>query len=205
VNYNASREAAEFLVAGFGASAIAVQADVSKPAGAGQLARTVRDRFGRIDAVVCNAGVTKDALLIKQREEEWDRIMAVNLGGAFHMIQACAPLMHDGGHIIVISSYSGLKGKSGQAAYSASKAALLGLMKTAARELADRNIRVNAILPGYMATDMGAAAEQAIAAAKSDSLLNTLSDPAEIASFIAYLVTTRTVTGQTFVFDSRIV
>jgi NAD(P)-dependent dehydrogenase (short-subunit alcohol dehydrogenase family) len=131
--------------------------------------------------------------------------MAVNVKGAFNVMKACVPLMKNGGHVVNISSYSGLKGKKGQAAYSASKAALLGLTKTAACELAPGNIRVNAVMPGYMPTGMGTAAYDAVEQAKAESLLNCLSDPREMAQFIAWLVTTKTITGQTFVFDSRTV
>ncbi len=131
--------------------------------------------------------------------------MAVNIKGAFNLIKSFVPIMNNGGHIINISSYSGLKGKAGQAAYSASKAALLGLTKTAALELGSHGIKVNAVLPGYMATSMGRAAAGALKVAAFDSLLNTLSDPREVARFIAYLTTTDSITGQTFIFDSRIV
>jgi len=113
--------------------------------------------------------------------------------------------MNNGGHIINISSYSGLKGNKGQAAYSSSKAALLGLTKSAAIELAARDVKVNAVLPGYMPTGMGSIAASALERAREESLLHTLSDPCEVARFIVYLSTTKTITGQTFVFDSRIV
>jgi 3-oxoacyl-[acyl-carrier protein] reductase len=113
--------------------------------------------------------------------------------------------MKKGGHIINISSYSGLKGKKGQTAYSASKAALLGLTKTAAIELAKHRIRVNAILPGYMPTKMGIKAGEALTRAKETSLLNTLSDPKEAARFIVYLAGTENITGQIFCLESRII
>lgn len=113
--------------------------------------------------------------------------------------------MTEGGHIINISSYSGLKGKEGQAAYSASKAALLGLTKTAALELAVNNIRVNAVLPGYMPTGMGLGAGAALDRAKNDSLLKVLSDPKEVAKFIIHLAGMENITGQIFCLDSRII
>jgi NAD(P)-dependent dehydrogenase (short-subunit alcohol dehydrogenase family) len=165
----------------------------------------VVDKWGGVDIVVNNAGVAKDRLLIKQSEEDWDSVMVVHVKGALNLIQSCVPHMNHGGHIINISSYSGLKGKEGQAAYSAAKAALLGLTKSAALELATRGIKVNAVLPGYMFTGMGSAATDSLELARRESLLHTLSDPLEVARFIAYLVTTKTITGQTFIFDSRIV
>jgi NAD(P)-dependent dehydrogenase (short-subunit alcohol dehydrogenase family) len=110
-----------------------------------------------------------------------------------------------GGHIINISSYSGLKGKAGQAAYSASKAALFGLTMSAAKELSEYNIRVNAILPGYMMTEMGTGARKASEKAKNDSILKILSQPAEVADFILHLVKTENISGQIFNLDSRII
>ena len=205
VNYFRSHDAAEAVAAGIGEGTIAVQADVADFEQVSAMCRRVADLWGRIDIVVNNAGIARDSLLIKQKEEDWDRIMAVNLKGAFNVIKACAPFMPGGGHIINISSYSGLKGRAGQAAYSASKAALLGLTGTAAAELAGAGIRVNAVLPGYMPTRMGAGAASPLEAAKRDSMLNELSDPVEVAAFIVNITTLHSVTGQTFVLDSRII
>jgi len=205
VNYHRSREAAEAVVTELGGNAIAVQADVANFGEVQCMGRRIFDLWGSIDIIVNNAGITNDALLIRQREEDWDRVMAVNVKGAFNVMKACVPLIKKDGHVINISSYSGLKGNKGQAAYSASKAALLGLTKTAALELAPNGVRVNAVLPGYMSTGMGTAAFRSVAQAKAQSLLLSLSDPRDVAQFIAYLVTTKNITGQTFVFDSRIV
>jgi 3-oxoacyl-[acyl-carrier protein] reductase len=205
VNYHRSREAANVFVTELGDNAIAVQADVGNFGEVECMSRRIFDLWGRMDIIVNNAGITKDALLVKQSEEDWERVMAVNVKGAFNVMKACVPLMKQDGHVINISSYSGLKGNKGQAAYSASKAALLGLTKTAALELALNNVRVNAVLPGYMSTGMGTAAFGSLEQAKAVSLLLSLSDPRDVAQFIAYLVTTKNITGQTFVFDSRIV
>jgi 3-oxoacyl-[acyl-carrier protein] reductase len=205
VNYHRSREAADAFVAELGDKATAVHADVGDFGEVEYMARRAFDLWGRMDIVVNNAGIVRDALLVKQSEEDWDRVMAVTVKGAFNVLKACVPLMKNGGHVVNISSYSGLKGKKGQAAYGASKAALLGLTKTAARELAPDNIRVNAVLPGYMPTGMGTTASGSLEQAKQESMLHCLSDPCEVAQFIAWLVTTKTITGQTFVFDSRIV
>jgi NAD(P)-dependent dehydrogenase (short-subunit alcohol dehydrogenase family) len=109
-----------------------------------------------------------------------------------------------GGHIIHISSYSGLRGKAGQAAYSASKASVIGLTVTLAKELAEYNIKVNTLLPGYMPTQMGSKATEAMKKASEESILGTLSNPEEVSGFIAFLVNTCTVTGQVFSLDSRI-
>lgn len=205
INYLESEKSAQKIVRATGDAAIAVKADVSRFEDASRMAETVRKKWGKVDVLINNAGITKDSLLIKQSERDWDRIMDVNLKGAFNCIKAFALLMKDGGHIINISSYSGLKGKEGQAAYSASKAALLGLTKTAAIELAEYKIRVNAILPGYMSTKMGISADEALKRAKEASLLNTLSDPEKVARFIVYLAGTENITGQVFCLESRII
>ncbi len=205
INYFESEESAREIAEIMGDTVIAIKADVSRFDDVSKMGEVAYKKWGRMDALINNAGITKDALLIKQSEKDWDRIIDVNLKGAFNAIKAFAPLMKEGGHIINISSYSGLKGKEGQAAYSASKAALLGLTKTAAIELAEHKIKVNAVLPGYMLTKMGLGAEEALKKAKSDSLLNTLSDPKEAARFIVYLAGTENITGQVFCLESRIV
>ena len=205
VNYHTSRGAAKKLIADLGDKAISVQANVCVRDEVSAMVDRVADKWGGVDIVVNNAGIAKDALLIKQSEEDWDSVMMVHVKGALNLIQSCVPHMNHGGHIINISSYSGLKGKKGQVAYSAAKAALLGLTKSAALELAAHGIKVNAVMPGYMSTGMGNAATASLELAKRESLLHTLSDPLEVARFISYLVTTKTITGQTFIFDSRIV
>ncbi len=205
VNYRRSEARAGEIVGKLGSSSMAVRADVSVYPEVLRMADDITGRWGRLDVLINNAGITRDSLLIKQGEKDWDSVMDVNLKGVFNSIKAFVPLMKEGGHIINISSYSGLKGKEGQAAYSASKAALLGLTRTAARELAEKGIRVNAVLPGFMPTAMGAVAGNALEKAKQDSLLNTLSDPGEVARFVVYLAGTRNITGQVFCLDSRII
>jgi len=165
-----------------------------------------KDRFGRLDVVINNAGVAKDNLLLRQSEEEWDATIETNLTGCFHVIREAAPLMKSsgGGHIINISSYSGVKGKVGQAAYSASKAALIGLTVSAARELAGYHIRVNAVIPGYMMTEMGAQSPKAIKQAEEENLLHTLTDPVHIARGITAIAEMDYITGQVISLDSRI-
>jgi 3-oxoacyl-[acyl-carrier protein] reductase len=182
-----------------------VRTDVGKTDEMQAMAEEVSRRWKVADVLVNNAGVSCDSLLLKQSEEDWEKTMTINLKGVFNAIRAFVPLMKHGGHIINISSYSGLKGKTGQAAYSASKAALLGLSRSAAIELAPAGIRVNAILPGYMATDMGKASAGALSGAREESLLKTLSDPEEVSDFVLYLSGTSNITGQIFSLDSRII
>lgn len=205
INYLESNRLAHELVETMGDRAMLIRADAGKFADVSAMANQVYENWGSVDILINNAGITKDALLIKQSEEDWDRIIDVNLKGAFNCIKAFAPIMKNGGHIINISSYSGLKGKEGQAAYSASKAALFGLTKTAAIELASSKIKVNAVLPGYMLTKMAIKAEKASKKAKKESLLNTLSDSKEIAQFIVHLTETKNITGQIFCLESRII
>jgi 3-oxoacyl-[acyl-carrier protein] reductase len=205
VSYLNSQEEADAIVAGLVEDATSERADVVDYGQVVRMCRRVFELWGSVDIVVNNAGITRDSLLVKHSEEDWDRVMAVNVKGVFNVIKACAPLMKEGGHIVNISSYSGMKGNTGQAAYSASKAAILGLTKTASLELAAHGINVNVVLPGYMHTSMGTAAAGALETAKQNSMLHKLSDPREVAQFIAYLVTTTSITGQTFILDSRIV
>jgi 3-oxoacyl-[acyl-carrier protein] reductase len=206
VNYFHSMEEAGEVMLGTGIPSIALKADVGNSHEVEKMAETVRQQWGRIDVLVNNAGIARDGLLIRYREDEWDEVMRVNLKGCFNMVKYFAPLMikSGGGHIINISSYSGFRGKAGQAAYSASKASVAGFSCSLARELGGYNIKVNCVLPGYMPTEMGMGAEQAMKTAEEESVLRRLSDPAEVAEFITYLVTTETITGQVFCLDSRI-
>ena len=170
------------------------------------MAKKVRDLWGKVDVLINNAGIARDGLLLEYQEKDFDEVLRVNLKGCFNTVRAFAPLMagSEGAHIVNISSVSGLKGRAGQAAYSAAKAGVIGLTLSSARELAGQNIMVNAVLPGYMATDMGRAAEKAITRAAQESMLRALCEPSEVARFIALLVTARNVSGQVFCLDSRI-
>jgi 3-oxoacyl-[acyl-carrier protein] reductase len=205
LNYLSAEVSAKELIKNREGYALAIKADVGDAKQVREMLRQTNEFFGRLDIVINNAGITRDNLLLKQTEEEWDAIFRTNLTGCFHVIRAAAPLMIEtgGGHIINISSYSGVKGKAGQAAYSASKAALIGLTVSAARELAEHNIRVNAILPGYMMTAMGSAAGKAAEKAKEESLLHALIEPSVIAKSIVSLASSGYITGQTISLDSR--
>jgi 3-oxoacyl-[acyl-carrier protein] reductase len=207
LNYRSSDEEALGLLEEIGsAHGLLVKADVGDMKQVERMTAEIKEKFGRLDAIINNAGVTMDNLLLRQSEKEWDETIRTNLRACFNILQVLAPVVGHcgGGHIINMSSYSGVKGKAGQAAYSASKAAVLGLTRTAAIELAERNIRVNAVLPGYMATGMGTGAESAMGRARRDSVLEKLSDPAEVAAFILYLLKTQNITGQVFSLESRI-
>ena len=139
-----------------GTEAIAVRCDVSVAAEVEQLVKTAKETFGRIDILVNNAGITRDGLLLRMKEEDWDAVLDVNLKGAFLCTRAVSKLMTKQrcGRIINIVSVVGQMGNAGQANYCASKAGLMGLTRSNAHELAKRNITVNAVAPGFIATDM---------------------------------------------------
>ncbi len=207
LNYRTADKEAHALLDEIAApGALLVKADVGDAAQVERMAAKIEKKFGRLDVIINNAGITRDNLLLRQSETEWDETIRTNLKGCFNVIKALSPAIarSGGGHIVTISSYSGVKGKAGQSAYSASKAAVLGLTRCAAIEFAGHDIRVNAVLPGYMETGMGAGAEKAMGKAKKDSILGTLSDIGEVSAFILYLLKTRNITGQVFGLESRI-
>lgn len=207
INYQSSEAGASALERELGKQCLAVRADVSVKKEVDAMAELIGKTFGRLDNLINNAGVSLDGLLVRCREEDWQRVFDVNLKGCFHCTRAVFPLMGNagGGHVVNISSFSGVKGRGGQAAYSASKAALIGLGMTLAREMAEHNIRVNTVLPGYMETAMGEGSPQALERAEQESIMHRLSDPREVADFIAFLCSTKGITGQVFSLESRIV
>ncbi|UCG78343.1 MAG: SDR family NAD(P)-dependent oxidoreductase [Nitrospirota bacterium] len=207
LSYLSSSSKASSLADNLGPRCIVFCADLSKKEDVAGLRSFIAEKFGKLDNLINNAAITKDGLLIKYSESDWEKIMAINLKGAFIIVKEMVPLIiaAGGGHIVNISSYSGVKGKAGQSAYSASKAGMIGLSISLAKEFAGDNIRVNTVLPGYMETNMGAVAKEAMAEAKDDSLLGLLSDPDEAAGLVEWLCSTSRVTGQLFALDSRII
>jgi 3-oxoacyl-[acyl-carrier protein] reductase len=165
--------------------------DVADRASVDAMVRAVLARFGRIDALINNAGITRDARLVNMTEAQWDAVMDVNLKGVFHCTQAVAPTMlaQGSGVIVTSSSISGVYGNFGQGNYSASKAAIIGLTKTWARELGPKGIRVNAVVPGSIATPMlKAVPSQVLAQIEQSSWLRRLGQPDEVARVYAFLV-----------------
>ena len=157
VNYAGSREAAAEtaeLCRQLGAEAEVFQADVASPDACEALAAAVKERFGRLDILVNNAGISRDGLLMTAKEADFDQTLDTNLKGAYFCTKAAAKMMlrQKYGRIVCLSSVVGLRGNPGQTAYAASKAGLLGLVKAAAKELAGRDITVNAVAPGYIET-----------------------------------------------------
>lgn len=207
VHYRERKQDAEKVAQGI-ADSITVRADVRNAAEIRSLVDSVVARWGRVDLLVNNAGMSGESLLLKTDVQDFQKIIETNLSGPFYFIRCVAGHMvkEKKGHIINVSSYAGVKGRAGLSAYAASKAGIIGLTRTAAQELGSYNIMVNAVLPGYVMTDMGATAhEKARTLAREESVLNRFSEGETVAEFIWYLSRTGGVSGQVFNLDSRIV
>jgi 3-oxoacyl-[acyl-carrier protein] reductase len=174
-----------------GASVHGVVADVARREDADRLVEAARERFGRLDLLVNNAGITRDGLLIRMKDDDWDRVVETNLKGAFLMTRAAARVMvrQRSGRIVNIASAAGAMGNAGQANYSAAKAGLVGLTKATARELAHWGILVNAVAPGLIDTDMTAAvpaeAREALLAQVPLKRMGSAREVAEMVGFLA--------------------
>jgi 3-oxoacyl-[acyl-carrier protein] reductase len=190
VNYANSSQAAEAVVAeimAMGSSAIALQADVSKPDQVDALMNTVMEKWGRMDVLVNNAGIARDTLLLRMKLEDWQAVIDLNLTGVFLCTKAVSKVMlkQRSGRIINLTSVVGEMGNAGQANYSAAKAGVIGFTKTIAKEFAPRGITVNAVAPGFIATDM-------TADIKTDDILKFIplgryGQPEEVAGLIRFL------------------
>lgn len=193
-----------------GGSALALQADVSNPADVKALFKSVLDRWGALDILVNNAGITRDGLLMRLKPDDWDAVLDVNLKGAFLCMQAAVrPMMRArSGRIINISSVTGLMGNPGQAGYTAAKSGLIGLTKTAAKELAGRGITANVVAPGYIPTEMTEKLPDNLKEKILEQVpLGTPGKPEDIAAAVAFLASgdAAYVTGQVLVVDGGMV
>jgi len=203
INYRSSEAAAVQLAAELGGTA--VQADVSTEGGATALVEAA-NAFGSIDVLVNNAGITADSLSMRMSDDQWDDVLRVNAGGTFRMIRAVLPIMarQRSGSIVNLSSVTAIRGNVGQANYSASKAAIHGMTRSIAKEMARRNVRVNAVAPGFVETDMTAQlSDRILEAARSEIPLRRLGLPQEIADVVCFLCGPGSsyITGQVFVVD----
>lgn len=209
INYNGSRERAEEVKKEIEAAqgkAEMYQCNVSDFAQCEAFIQSVIQTYGRIDILVNNAGITKDGLLMKMSEEDFDKVMEVNLKGTFHTIRFASRQMlkQRSGRIINMSSVVGIRGNAGQANYAASKAGVIGLTKAAARELASRGITVNAIAPGFIETEMTAVLSDAVKEASIAQIpLGKFGRPEDIAKTAAFLASDGAayITGQVIQVD----
>lgn len=189
-----------------GGKALAVRVDVALPADAERLADATLKAFGRIDILVNNAGITRDNLLLRMKEEEWDRVMAVNLKGCFNCTKAVVrPMMKQrAGKIINLSSVIGLMGNAGQANYAAAKAGILAFTKSAAKEFGSRNLQINAVAPGFITTDMTAGLGEDVKKKMQEQIpLGRLGTPRDVANAVLFLASDLSdyVTGQVVTVD----
>lgn len=209
VNYNGSEAKANEVVEEIkaaGGEACAVQCSVADFAACGEMIQGVLDKYGRIDILVNNAGITKDNLVMKISEEDFDAVLDTNLKGTFNTIKHMyrAFLKQKSGRIINMASVTGILGNPGQANYAASKAGVIGLTKSVARELASRGVTVNAVAPGYIDTDMTQAMTDATKEAVLSQIpLKRVGNTKDIAETVAFLASDKAsyITGQVISVD----
>ena len=213
INYNGSKEKAEAVkseIEAAGGQAEVYQCDVSDYTACETFIQTVIKEEGSLDILVNNAGITKDGLLMKMSEEDFDKVLDTNLKGAFNTIRFASRQMlrQKGGRIINMSSVVGVSGNAGQANYAASKAGVIGLTKAAARELASRGITVNAIEPGFIETDMtDVLSDKVKEASEAQIPLGHFGKPEDVAAAAAFLASeeARYITGQVLHVDGGMV
>jgi len=213
VNFAGSTAAAEAVAAEIekmGRKAILVQGDVSQTEVCAEMIDKVVKELGRIDILVNNAGITRDTLLLRMKEEDWDAVLNTNLKGVFNCTKVAVKYMakQRSGAIVNISSVVALMGNAGQANYAAAKAGILGFARSVAKEMAARGIRVNAVTPGFIKTDMTSVLSEKVVAAMEASIpLARLGEPEDIAKAVLFLVSDNAayITGQTLHVDGGMV
>lgn len=213
INYSSSQAQAQNLkeeIESFGVRALVVKCDVSSSEEVNAMFSQIEKGFGRLDILVNNAGITKDGLILRMNEEDFDKVVAINLKGAFLCSKAASKIMvkQREGSIINISSVVGITGNIGQANYAASKAGVIGLTKSLAKELASRNIRVNAIAPGFIKTDMTEVLSDKVKEAMLSSIpLGRFGEADEVANVALFLASNLSsyITGQVIVVDGGMI
>ena len=213
INYagnTAKAEETKAAIEAVGGKAALFQADVSDSAQVERMVAAVTEMFGTIDILVNNAGITRDGLLMRMKEEDFDAVLDTNLKGIFHVTKAVSKLMMKkrAGRIVNMASVVGIMGNAGQTNYAAAKAGVIGFTKSAARELAARGITVNAVAPGFIATDMTAAMpEKAKEATLAAIPLRRMGAPEDVANAVAFLVSDQAsyITGQVVKVDGGMV
>ena len=213
VNCASSVEKAEAVAAecrAMGVNAVAMQWDVSDHAACEQALAEIKEKMGVPYSLVNNAGITRDGLMVRMKEAQFDEVININLKGAFNMLQLCGAMMMraKAGRIINITSISGLAGNAGQVNYCAAKAGMIGMTKTAAKELGARGITVNAVAPGWIDTEMTEKVPEAIKeGAKKQIALGRFGKPEEIAAAVAFLASDEAsfITSQTLVVDGGLI
>jgi 3-oxoacyl-[acyl-carrier protein] reductase len=209
-NYAKSAEAAESLkreIEELGVRVLASQCDVADTQSSAEMVKQVKETFGRIDFLVNNAGVTRDNLILRMKESDWDEVIDTNLKGAWNFAKAALRIMlrqENGGSILNISSISGEVGMAGQSNYSASKAGMIGLTKALAKEVASRKVTVNALALGMVSTDMAGALDETYRAKIIEQIpLGRFAEPAEVARIACFLLSddARYITGQVIQVD----
>lgn len=192
------------LVEAAGGEAFVVQADVRDAGQVAKVARAIEERWHRLDALICSAGVAEDGLIVRTSIDHWTKVIDTNLTGVFHCLREAAKLMEGyGGNIVVVGSFAGFHGAGGQAAYAASKAGLLALARSTAQEWGPNNIRVNLALPGWQKTEL---AGEALPEGPwlADHALGRRPDLDEVAESIYRLATVKDTSGQVWNLDSRL-
>jgi len=209
LNYRSSEKEAidvENEIKEMGVEVLSVKADISKLQEVENLVSVAKERFGNIDIMVNNAGITKDTLILRMKEEDFDSVIDVNLKGVFNCLKSITPIMvkQKHGKIISISSVVGIAGNAGQVNYAASKAGIIGMTKSLAKEVGSRGITVNAVAPGFIETDMtDALGDKFKEEAKKNIPLKRLGSAEDVANVVAFLASESSdyVTGQVIQVD----